>query len=202
VTQPPISVGATYTYEFTIPDSPGTFFYHPHSAGDRQQALGLHGAFIIDVPQAAPGYDQEYTIQLGEWRMTNGETMPAMELAGMLPNFFTINGKAFPATETINAKVGERILVRFIGSGQFIHPMHIHGGPFQIVGTDGYPVPEGARLTKDTVLVGPGERYDVVWEAREPGKWLIHCHIAHHITNDGAEVGGGGGLTMVIDVTT
>jgi manganese oxidase len=195
-------VGATYTYEFTIPDSPGTFFYHPHSAGDRQQALGLHGAFIIDVPQAAPGYDQEYTIQLGEWRMTNGETMPAMELAGMLPNFFTINGKAFPATETINAKVGERILVRFIGSGQFIHPMHIHGGPFQIVGTDGYPVPEGARLTKDTVLVGPGERYDVVWEAREPGKWLIHCHIAHHITNDGAEVGGGGGLTMVIDVTT
>jgi manganese oxidase len=200
VTQPPIAAGATYTYEFTVPESPGTFFYHTHSAGDRQQALGLYGAFIIDAPQAAPGYDQEYTIQLGEWRVTNGETMPAMEFEGMLPNFFTINGKAFPATETINAKVGERILVRFIGSGQFIHPMHIHGGPFQIVGTDGYPVPEGAQLTKDTVLVGPGERYDVVWEAREPGKWLIHCHIAHHITNDGAEVNGGGGLTMVINV--
>ena len=78
--------------------------------------------------------------------------------------------------------------------------MHIHGGPFTIVATDGYSVPEGARLTKDTVLIGPGERYDVVWEAREPGTWLIHCHIAHHITNDGAEVDGGGGLTMAISV--
>jgi manganese oxidase len=201
VTQPPIAPGDTFTYEFTVPDSPGTFFYHTHSAADRQQALGLYGAFIIDAPNATPAYDQEYTIQLGEWRVNNGRTVPAMELEGMLPNYFTINGKAFPATETINAKVGDQILVRFIGTGQFIHPMHIHGGPFTIVATDGYPAPTAAQLTKDTVLVGPGERYDVVWEAREQGKWLIHCHIAHHITNDGAEVGGGGGLTMVINVT-
>jgi manganese oxidase len=201
VTQPPIAPGDTFTYEFTVPDSPGTFFYHTHSAADHQQALGLYGAFIIDAPNATPAYDQEYIVQLGEWRVNDGQTLPAMELEGMLPNYFTINGKAFPATETINAKVGDQILVRFIGTGQFIHPMHIHGGPFTIVATDGYPVPTAAQLTKDTVLVGPGERYDVVWEAREQGKWLIHCHIAHHITNDGAEVGGGGGLTMVINVT-
>ncbi len=25
----------------------------------------------------------------------------------------------------------------------FIHPMHIHGGPFEVVATDGVPVPEG-----------------------------------------------------------
>jgi hypothetical protein len=25
----------------------------------------------------------------------------------------------------------------------------------------------------DTVNVGPGERYEVVWEARQPGKWLL-----------------------------
>jgi FtsP/CotA-like multicopper oxidase with cupredoxin domain len=24
-------------------------------------------------------------------------------------------------------------------------------------------------------------------------KWLLHCHINHHITNDGAEVDGGAG---------
>lgn len=201
VTQPPIQPGETYTYEYTVPNTPGTFFYHTHFAGDRQQALGLYGALIIDDPAAPAGYDQEYTVQLGEWRVTNGQTLPAMELDGMLPNYFTINGKSYPATETINAQVGDRILFRFIGSGQFIHPMHIHGGSFEIVGTDGNPVPEGARLKKDTVLVGPGERYDVVWTANQPGTWLVHCHIAHHITNDGAEVAGGGGLTMVINVT-
>jgi len=78
--------------------------------------------------------------------------------------------------------------------------MHVHGGPFQIVATDSYPVPEVAQVTKDTVLVGPGERYDAIWTAQAPGTWLIHCHINHHITNDGAEVDGGGGLTMKIVV--
>ena len=98
-------------------------------------------------------------------------------------------------------KLGERLLVRFIGSQSgFIHPMHIHGGPFRIVETDGYPVREAAQLVKDTVNVGPGERYDVIWEAREPGKWLLHCHINHHVTNDNREEQGGGGLMLILDV--
>lgn len=200
LTQAPIQPGETFTYEYTVPNTPGTFFYHTHHAADRQQPLGLYGALIMDEPGATAAYEQEYVVELGEWRVTNGQTFPAMELDGMLPNFFTINGKSYPATETIKARVGDRILVRFIGTGQFIQPMHIHGGPFEVVGTDGNPVPPGVRLTKDTVLVGPGERYDVVWTARESGKWLLHCHINHHSTNDGAEVDGGGGLTMVIDV--
>src|SRR6266498_434147 len=33
--------------------------------------------------------------------------------------------------------------------------------------------------------------------AREPGKWLIHCHIPHHTTNNNVEEQGAGGLTMV-----
>jgi FtsP/CotA-like multicopper oxidase with cupredoxin domain len=121
-----------------------------------------------------------------------------MDFDGMKPNFFTINGKSFPATETLRATVGERVRLRFIGTGQFIHPMHLHGQPFEIVETDGSPVPPGARLVKDTVLVGPGERYDVEFVARAPGQWLIHCHIAHHTTNDGTEDEGAGGLTMVL----
>jgi len=78
--------------------------------------------------------------------------------------------------------------------------MHVHGGPFTVVATDGDPVPAAARLTKDTVLVGPGERYDIVWTAQEKGTWLVHCHILHHTTNDGRESEGGGGLTTAIEV--
>jgi FtsP/CotA-like multicopper oxidase with cupredoxin domain len=62
-------------------------------------------------------------------------------------------------------------------------------------------VPQAAQITKDTVDVGPGERYDVIWTAHEPGKWLIRCHILHHTTNDNVEEQGAGGLTMVINVT-
>ena len=45
-----------------------------------------------------------------------------------------------------------------------------------------------------------GTASDVIWEAREPGPWLVHCHIPHHTTNDNVEEKGGGGLTMIINV--
>jgi FtsP/CotA-like multicopper oxidase with cupredoxin domain len=203
ITQEPIEPGETFTYEFAA-DQAGTFFYHSHDHPDRQQPLGLYGALIID-PRAAPAepaWDQELVVQLQEWLHRDGWTFPAMPMEGGHPNFFTMNGKAYPETETVNLKVGDRLLVRFIGSNSMaIHPMHIHGGPFEIIATDGVPVPEAGRWTKDTVNVGPGERYDVIWEAREPGKWLLHCHINHHTTNDNREEQGGGGLMMILDVS-
>ena len=202
ITQDPIPPGGSFTYEFTARQA-GTFFYHSHANPERQQGLGLYGALIIDPKQTAPlSYDKELVVQLQEWLYKNGYTFPSMPMDGMQPNFFTINGKAYPETETVRMRVGEKLLVRFIGSQSgFIHPMHIHGGPFTIVATDGQVLPETARETKDTVNVGPGERYDVIWEAREPGKWLLHCHINHHTTNDNAEEKGAGGLTLIIEVS-
>lgn len=199
ITQDPIEPGESFTYEFEV-EQAGTFFYHSHAAADRQQALGLYGALLVAPREPEPPVAADVVVQLQEWTVRAGWTFPAMPMEGLLPNFFTINGKAWPATETIRVRVGDQVRVRFIGSGAFAHPMHIHGGPFEIVATDGNPVAPGARLTKDTVNVSPGERYDVLWTARQPGRWLLHCHINHHLTNDGAETGGAGGLSMVIDV--
>jgi len=199
ITQEPIEPGESFTYEFTV-EQAGTFFYHSHAAADRQQALGLYGALLVSPREPEPPVAADVVVQLGEWTVRDGWTFPAMPMEGLLPNFFTINGKAWPATETIRVRVGDDVRVRFVGTGAFAHPMHIHGGPFLIEATDGNRVPEAAQLTKDTVNVSPGERYDVIWTARQPGRWLLHCHINHHLTNDGAEVRGGGGLTMVIDV--
>jgi manganese oxidase len=205
VTQKPIEPGETFAYEFTAGQA-GTYFYHSHKEPDRQQGLGMYGALIVDpkdpARDASYGYDEEMVVQLQEWLERDGYTYPAMTMEGALPNYFTINGKSYPETETVRIEVGERLRIRFIGSNNnFVHPMHVHGGPFEIVETDGNVVPEGSRLLKDTVNVGPGERYDVVWEARKPGKWLIHCHIPHHTTNDNTEQEGGGGLMAVINVT-
>jgi manganese oxidase len=153
--QPPIEPGGEHSYEFDVPNTPGSYFYHTHFNADRQQPLGLYGALIIHNPAAPLDVAHEQVITLGEWTVIGSESYPAMQLEDMLPNYFTFNGKSYPATETVQAKVGERILFRLIGSGQFIHPIHIHGGPFEIVATDGNPVPASAGLTKHTVLVGP-----------------------------------------------
>jgi len=203
ITQKPIAPGETFTYEFTT-EQAGTYFYHTHAHVDRQQSLGLYGALIIDPKnlQLEPKADAEYVIQLQEWLQRAGLTYPAMLMEGALPNYFTINGKAYPSTDTIHLKVGQTVKLRFIGSNNnFVHPMHVHGGPFTVVARDGQLLPLQARFDADTVNVGPGQRYDVVWQARQPGKWLIHCHIGHHTTNNNTETQGGGGLTMIIEVT-
>ncbi len=202
ITQAPIENGEVYRYAFKVVQS-GTYLYHSHDHVDRQQALGLYGAIIIDPAKPDPALvaDHEYTLQIQEWLKREGLTYPAMPMDGGQPNYFTINGKAYPSTEVVRMKVGETLKVRFIGSNNgFIHPMHIHGGPFEVVARDGETLAPSARFKADVINVGPGQRYDVIWTALKPGKWLIHCHIGHHTTNNNVEMNGGGGLMTVIDV--
>lgn len=78
--------------------------------------------------------------------------------------------------------------------------MHIHGGPFVVVARDGETLAPPARFKAETINIGPGQRYDVIWTALKLGKWLTHCHIGHHTTNNNVEMSGGGGLMVVIDV--
>ncbi|RJR28102.1 copper oxidase [Candidatus Microgenomates bacterium] len=196
-TQEPIQPGETFTYEFVAKPA-GTYWYHSHYDSDKQISVGLSGAFIIEPKGGlASKPDIDKILMLNEWRVIDGQTYAAMPATGMDGNFFTINGKAFPDTETLNIKVGEKVRLRFVGSGQMIHPMHLHGFPFKIVATDGNDVPESAQWTKDTVSVAPGERYDIEFTPDRPGKWMLHCHIPHHTTNEHVEPGG---LMMVINV--
>lgn len=196
LSQKPVQPGETFTYEFEAKPA-GTFMYHSHVDTDTQINAGLFGGLIVD-PKGwdAIKPDVDATLILNEWRVIDGVTYPAMPSMGE-PNFFTINGKTYPDIPTINVKKGDRVRLRFVGAGQFEHPMHLHGSGFKIVATDGFPVPAAAQLTKDTIPVHPGERFDVEFVADNPGKWALHCHIVHHTTNDDVEPGG---LLMVINV--
>ncbi|GIU94215.1 MAG: hypothetical protein KatS3mg012_0672 [Gaiellaceae bacterium] len=202
VTQDPIEPGETFSYEFdAVPAgrdaAGGTFLYHTHGPEeDRQFGLGLSGAFVIE-PNKAQRYDVEKTVLIQEWTLnpSTGETWPAMEMTGMLPNFFTLNGKSFPSTETVKMKVGQRALFRLVGAGAFTHPMHLHGTDFTVLAKDGHPL--SAPFKADVIQVAPGERYDIAFTPQRPGKWIFHCHIGHHLTNDGEDPGG---LLMVVEV--
>ncbi|ATU94471.1 DUF4396 domain-containing protein [Phyllobacterium zundukense] len=164
------------------PIQPGKTFSYEYT-------VGQHGTYFY------------HTHELQEWLKREWLTYPSMPMEGGQPNFFTINGKAFPATDTVMMKVGQLLKVRFIGSHTTaIHPMHIHGGPFQVAAIDGETLQDSARYMADTVNVAPGQRYDVLWRAQRPGKWLVHCHIPHHTTNNNVETKGGGGLMLVVEV--
>ncbi|MBP2018011.1 FtsP/CotA-like multicopper oxidase with cupredoxin domain [Symbiobacterium terraclitae] len=162
ITQDPIPPGGSFTYEFVAKPA-GTHMYHSHHNSTEQVGLGLLGAFIIDPkdPAAEPAYDREYLIVLNDG--THG---------------YTINGKSFPATEPLVAKKGERVRIRFMNQGVMYHPMHLHGFAFEVFARDGYPLPQ--PFLCDTLSIAPGERWDAIVVADEPGVWAFHCHILSH----------------------
>jgi manganese oxidase len=163
ITQPPITPGSTYTYEFKATPS-GSHMYHSHYNAAKQVTMGLLGAFIVEPedPLKYGEFDKEYTMILNDG-----------------PLGFTLNGKGFPATEPVTAKLGEKILVRYMNEGLMDHPMHLHGLPQLVVAKDGYPQPMPWMC--DTLNVAPGDRWDVIIEATEPGIWAFHCHVLSHV---------------------
>lgn len=178
ITQPHIMPGQTYTYEWTA-KSTGTHWYHSHMGGG-QVGRGLYGALVVTPSLGDIAADKHYTIEIGDGA-----------------NGFTFNGKSYPATVPLPAKVNQKIHVRLIGTGpEMIHPIHLHGVPFQVVAQDGNKL--AAPYTVDTLNVGVGQTYDIVFQPKEPGKWLMHCHIFSHSEGPDGMIG----LVTIVDVTT
>jgi FtsP/CotA-like multicopper oxidase with cupredoxin domain len=71
ITQDPIKSGATFSYEFTVPE-PGTYFYHPHTGV--QLDRGLHGVLLVDDPHERGDYDLEWVVLLDDWIDGTGRT--------------------------------------------------------------------------------------------------------------------------------
>ena len=162
ITQPPVKPGETYTYEFTVPNA-GSHMYHSHHNAAKQVALGLLGAFVVEprVKKAHDRADVDHVMVLND---------------GF--HGYTLNGKSFPATEPIVAKLGQTVRIRFMNEGMMIHPMHLHGMHMTVVAKDGWDQP--APWKCDTLNIAPGERWDVIVKATNPGTWAFHCHILSH----------------------
>ena len=59
------------------------------------------------------------------------------------------------------------------------HPLHLHGQRFLVVSRDG--VLATNLVWKDTAIVPAGETVDLLVDMANPGRWMIHCHIAEHL---------------------
>ncbi|MDD5169097.1 MAG: multicopper oxidase domain-containing protein [Syntrophales bacterium] len=182
LTQKPIQPGETFLYEFTLKQH-GTQMYHSHGDEMVQMGLGTMGFFIIHPKD---GYkhkiDRDFAIFLNEWFVAPGSARPDASVMTDF-NIFTFNSRAFPGTEPLVAKTGDRVRIRIANVGQESHPIHLHGFQFKIVGTDGGEIPESAQWPETTVAVFPGQTRDVEFVADAPGDWALHCHRRHHPMN-------------------
>ena len=60
------------------------------------------------------------------------------------------------------------------------HPIHLHGQRFLVLDRDG--VRNTNLAWKDTALIAAGETVDLLVDMSNPGRWMLHCHIAEHLS--------------------
>lgn len=181
--QSPIEPGETFRYEFTVWQH-GTFMYHSHHDEMTQMQMGMIGLLVIHprIPERNPP-QRDYAFLLSEWKIVPGTSRPdPNEMVEF--NMLTLNGKAFPGTAPMLAKVGDRVRIRICNlSSMDHHSMHLHGHAFKVVATDGGRIPEAGQWPEITVLVPVGSTRTVEFAADNPGDWAFHCHMFHHVMN-------------------
>ncbi len=175
-----IPPGETFVYEFTLKQH-GTQMYHSHGDEMVQIGLGTMGFFVIHPRKREPSIDRDFAIFLNEWFVQPGSATPNPNVMTDF-NIFTFNGRAFPGTEPLVARKGDRVRIRIGNVGQESHPIHLHGHSFKVVATDGGDIPPSAQWPETTVLVAPGQTRDVEFVATS-GDWALHCHRRHHPMN-------------------
>jgi FtsP/CotA-like multicopper oxidase with cupredoxin domain len=170
ITQDPIPPGGFFVYEFDVVDPPGMYVYHSHFNSTEQVGRGLYGAFYVEPRDGDWGrvYSQRINVE-------------STLFLGDGPTGYVLNGKEFPATQPIVARLGDQVLIHLANDGAQIHPMHLHGFHFQVVAEDGFVLDRAQRYMADTLMVAPGQRFDILVDAEYPGVWAFHCHILPHV---------------------
>ncbi len=180
LTQDLIPPGGTYVYEYDLHQA-GSFFYHSHIA--MQEAFGMVG-FLIIHPRVAydPPVDRDFCLIFQNfWISPNTETPDSMRTDW---NWHTINGRSGPYTTPLLCKHGERVRVRLLDFSPIQHhPIHFHGHTFWLTGTEAGRIPPSAWSPRNTTLVGVAMVQDFEFIAFNPGDWIFHCHMVHHMMN-------------------
>ena len=160
---------------------PGSYFYSaaikndPKSQAPPDDKQGMtSGAFIVDAPGSRAD-DRIFVIQLWEKDLFK----PKFE------GWLSINGKSWPHTERLRAKLGSPEHWRIVNATPLDHPMHLHGFFFNVdaVGDQesAHLLPAAERRVAVTELVHAFHTFDMTWTPERAGNWVFHCHILDHM---------------------
>jgi FtsP/CotA-like multicopper oxidase with cupredoxin domain len=166
LTQDAVEPGETFDYVFTVPDA-GTFWYHSHNRSWEQVERGLYGALIVDEPEPLFDADRDITLVLDDWRVSQSGRIDEdfgnlgdWSHAGRLGNWLTVNGRTLPE---IPLAPDQATRVRLINAANArILELDLKGIGAEIIGYDGQALPEPRKPAYNPVLLGPGQRIDII----------------------------------------
>ena len=190
ITQLPIEPGENFQYHF-IADKPGSLWYHCHVNVPEHVGLrGMWGPMIVD-PKEPIEIEKEVTkdviMMFSGW---NSDVAMEFGKGGHpreAPNYFSINARSFPRTNQLRVKEGDVVRIRLFAAS-IETAFHLHGHDMLVTHKDGLPL--DSPYWADVVDVPVGARMDVIIRMNNPGRWLSHDHIEHHVSNNGVTPGG------------
>lgn len=178
--------GGTYTYSWLagresgpLPSEPSTrvWLYHSHVHPEQEIEQGLVGVIIVADPARAnpttavpTDVDHEFVTF---WMVFNENrpTSPPRDEETNLKH--AINGLFFGNLRGLVMNKGDRVrwYVTALGSELDLHTPHWHGAKLLLDGTSYVDVIE--------LLPGSMKLADMI--ARNPGVWMLHCHVNDHM---------------------
>ncbi len=186
----PIAVAQRLDIRLAIPRAPAAYPVLAVLEGESRQTgviLQAGGAPIARIPDNASTASPALTLDL-ERRLRAAEPLKprkadrvhTLNLTGEMAGYvWSINNVAWNKdVPPLPLAAGERVELIFVNKTPMPHPMHLHGHEFQVVEIDGKRFPGAVR---DTVLVPPGRRVVVAFDANNPGLWALHCHLLYHL---------------------
>lgn len=191
VTMPRIAGGETFDYRFVVPDA-GTYWFHPHTGV--QLDRGLYAPLIVEDPDESSSADIEHVVVLDDWldgmqgrtpdtvfeelgeKNMTGMGMDGMEMGkpqtdaplgedgGDVPyDLHLVNGRPPADPAVLAARPGQRVRLRLINAAaDTAYRVALGGHRLTVTHADGFPV---HPVKVDTLVIGMGERYDVMVEA-------------------------------------
>jgi FtsP/CotA-like multicopper oxidase with cupredoxin domain len=136
---------------------------------------------VANMPSPALTLDLERSLRAEKpLAPRKADRLHTLNLTGEMAGYiWSINGVAWrPDVPPLPVAEGERVELVFVNQTPMPHPMHLHGHEFQVVEIDGERFSGAVR---DTVLVTPGRRVVVAFDADNPGWWALHCHLLYHL---------------------
>ena len=108
-----------------------------------------------------------------------GEERNLRDLAMNDSKLWAFNGQVGGYDVTLaDVNLGDAVALRIWNDTAWPHAMHLHGQHFWVNSSEFGQ--EEKALLRDTYLMQPGEKEDLVFIANNPGLWLFHCHMLEH----------------------
>lgn len=168
-----VAKGSTWlTPAFKVKNKAATYWYHPHmhEMTQKQMTLGAGGFIIVqDEAEAALDLPRTYGVDDIPLMLTSRRFITEAGTANQFQYTTTAYGDYLLANGVINAEVAlPRQLVRLrILNGEIERNYNLgfdDGRSFYVIGNDGGLL--GAPVATTRLLMGPGERYEVLLDLR------------------------------------